>query len=249
MAAKIETWLTVQAGARITAEGHLRVRTTAGPGAWQTVTLDAATYKTFALAAQELEDELNNDGGAVGVWTVSVAGGDSAVISCTVAFDLQWLDLEAGAYFGYASDVYSSTLFLGSEILVSVLPPLGRLTFTHPMDIDYFVLLPHRHSEDHAARRFGTAYTLRHGQVCRFIISNDEVPGFGEVLNRLMSGTAARVWLDSAVAGTFAWTDAAWKGGRDLALVDPAQQLQLTQWLASDVALYRRLELRMVEAG
>ena len=243
MAGKIETWLIVQSGARITADGHLQVRTTAGPGAWQNVGLTAGTYKTFADAAQELEDELNNDAAAVGVWTVT-ASGDSVTIACTAAFDLTWYDEEVKEYFGYgAEEVTNQTSLVSDEL------PRGRITLNHEMDIDYFIIVPHRHAQDHASRRYGTAYDLRHGQTCRLLVDNTEAAHMHIVLQRLQQGYPARVWLDSSLSGTFDWTNADWKKGRDLALQDTGGVVSFNSWITVPTAYHRSVELRMVEAG
>jgi len=250
MSAKIESWLVVQSGARITADGHLRVRTTAGPGAWISVTLTAGTYKTFDLAVAELAAALNADAAAIGAWSASAPLDVAGFGTVAQSFDWEWLDLETATYFGFSDIQGTSTLLLGiTWAAISDIDSTGKVTLAHPMDVDYTIVLPHRHTEDHAARRFGTDYTIRHGQDCRFIVNDNEEGAFVGCLKRLTQGYPARIWLDATLSGTFDWTNADWKKGRDLALVDPAADLDLTNWLAADVAYYRRLELRMVEAG
>jgi len=242
MAGKIESWLVIAPGARITADGHLQVRATGG-GAFTVVPLTAGTYKTFDLAAQELEDQLNALAGGIGAWTVTVSA-NSVNIACSAAYDLSWQDQEVKEYFGFGADDVTNQTSIDSDE-----PPRGKITLVNPIDIDFFIILPHRHAQDHTSKRFGYSYPLRFGQKCRFMLGNDEIVHFYVCADRMQQGYPVRVWLDASLAGSFDWTNADWKKGRDLALQDTSAVVSLTDYLSLPAAYHRRVELQMVEAG
>lgn len=235
---KIETWLIVQSGARITADAHLTITHSISGAA--DVTLTAGTYKGFAAAAAQLETAI--DAAFPGeAFTVTVTG-DTIIISEADNFSLTWEDTELQGYFGYASTTYA-----GTNSYTSDTGPYGKITMTLAMDFEWGDRLLRKQTTRHDGVTSGILLVRHEMQRCTLMLTNTEAAHFVTVLRRMQYGIPARIWLDSTNASTFAWTLAAWTGGRDLALLDPSAELDLASWLNAPWATYRTVTIDCVE--
>ena len=239
--ARIEPHILIPSCARATADGHLRVRQPAGAGLYTTISLASGVAITnFDTACAWLEALLQAAFPAGG-FTVT-PGTDSATIAAGAAFDLVWTDTDVRSYFGFASASYLNTSSLASDT-----GPAGRFTSTLAADCEFFDRLVFQTSTSHGGTT-GGVYLARHeGETLTLTITAAEIDHFVRVLGRLKCGNRARVWLDSTTATSFDWTATDWTGYRVMALHDPSNELDLSDWLGSDNELYRRVSLKLVE--
>jgi len=249
MTSKIESWFVSQAGARIVdaaAGGHCQVNAVAAPGVpggapGTLITMAAGTYKTFDLAAAQLEAKLQAAFPAAGF---SVLTGTDTIRISAVGwnFSLWWTDGEAQAYFGFASASYINQTTISSDT-----NPSGKITLEKPFDVEFWDEDISTQARRHDGTLAGTSLARLEGQKCRFFLISTEMAHFQLVLTRLNYGIPARIWIDSSASGAFDWTAADWVKGRDLAKYNAAAAVDLAQWTTPPWIGWRNLEIDFVE--
>ena len=243
MSARLEPWYIAQQGERSGTDGHFQARPNAG--VYVAIELSEGTYKTFDLLAAEMETQLDAASVANG-WGIAFGhstGTDSITITGDANFDLMWMDTELAGVLGF-----SSIQYLNYPSLTSDTTPSGRITLTNPVDLAWGDLVNFRHAENQTGARGGTSFSRRPTQRMAFqSITNSEEAHFVLVLQRLLAGYPARIWMDHTAAGAFAWNTTDWLKGRDLAVIDPSFAHNLAQWVARTHTLYRNLTIDFAE--
>lgn len=234
---RIDTYLIVQSGARITADGHLSIRVPLG--AWSDIVLVAATYAGFAAAATQLQTQLN--AAAIGVVFTVTPADNSVTIAGDGNFELTWEDTELSDYFGFRLSSYT-----GATSYASDADPTGRITLTFPAEVEYFDLVERQYSTSHAGVIGGYSLARHAGQTMTYFALSDEAAHFASVIRRSLAGLGNLIWIDSTNGNPFDWTAAAWTGPRALTVMEPAEY-DLAQWLSTPSALARRLTIDYLE--
>jgi hypothetical protein len=242
MPAKLETWLEVQSGARLTADGHLGIGYPTGAAA-VAVSIAPGTFQTFASAAAGLEAALQLAFPAA-AFTVATGTDVINIAAATANFDMEWKDEEAQAYFGYNQAVYINKANQRSDTT-----PSGRRTCTHGAVPRFGIELLRRGKTNHAGVAGGTYLATHALDSRRYRITATEIAHFLKIAQRIALGIPMRAWLDSTNGNPFAWTAADWVAGRDLALVDPSQAKNLADWVTAPWTHYRDVSLDCKEVS
>lgn len=239
--ARIESWLIVQTGARLTSDGHLTVENDA-TGFTYNVQLEADVYSKFTLAAGQLKTALNTN--TVGLAFDVTTSGDTITITSNPSCTLTWNDTDARAYFGFASTTYATFLSLTSDA-----DPTGRITLNGGLVPEFFDLLIRQHSPGHNGVTLGTFLAMQQGCTFTGTVIDSEIEHLVSVLSRFQAGIPGSVWLDGTNDANFDFATDEWTGIRHMALYDPHSELDLANWLAPPICIFRKVSFKMLEVS